>query len=315
MTLQELLNRYAQRPNNSVPEWMLGYYKRRAISFANGDSDVHTHVCWLQSRNFSIDLRLPLQDRQVSSKALVDYSQQELRTLANYEGWEALSEWDGDALSWHSETSLQLHNRWPEPAKLNRIGNCMIEFAPSGAYVEDWRLQPSRPGSLIGLRLIEERNLNDNSLRHCGGGLIICGDYAALVLGRAAPVDTKVTPGSLSTLAAQAVGDIARLAALFNFETSVAHGSLQEGFNIDLSTCPDRLGQFLLPLDGFEYLAEQKQISQRLFIEDVPCQRLFSIDTLESMIHFDQATGFTSDAQAWFERESSTLGRYTQVLS
>lgn len=315
MNLQELLAQHPQRSTRSVPEWMLGYYKRRAISFANGDSDVHTHVCWLQSRNFSIDLRLPLQDRQVPARALADYSPQELHTLANYEGWEALSEWDGDTLSWHSATSLQLHNRWPEPAQLKRIGNCMIEFAPSGAYVEDWRLQPSRPGPLIGLRLIEERNLSDNSLRHRGGGLIVSGDYAALVLGRAGPLDTGATPSSLSSLAAQAVGDTQRLAALFNFETSVAQGSLQEGFSIDLSTCPVRLGQALLPLDGFEYLAERKLISQRLLIDGVPCQRLFSIDTLEPLNHFDQATDFTPDAQAWFERESPTLSRYTQALS
>lgn len=315
MTLEELLAHHAQRPARSVPDWMLGYYKRRSISFANGETDVRTHVCWLQSRNFTIDLRLPLKDRQAPARALADYSTHELQTLANYEGWEALCDWDGEALSWHTETSLQVHNRWPEPALLKRIGNCMVEFAPSGAYVEDWRLQPSRPGALIGLRLLEERDLNTHCVRHRGGGLIVCGDHAALVLGRAEPIDALETGASLRTLAAQAIGDAQRLAPLFDFETSVASGSLAQGFAISLSTRPARLQQSLLPLDGFEFLAERQLVSQHLIIDGVPCERLFSIDTLEPQVHFEQSTGFTPDAQAWFERESQTLNRYTQPLS
>ncbi|WP_236033039.1 hypothetical protein [Pseudomonas schmalbachii] len=311
MTLAELIARYARRPTSSVPDWMLGFFKRRSISFANGETDVRTHVCWLQSRNFTIDLRLPLADQQVPAKALVEYSKEELRILANYEGWEALSTWDGQALSWHSDTSLQLHNRWPKPALLQRIGNCMIEFAPSGAYVEDWRLQPSAPGPLVGLRLIEERNLADGSIRHRGGGLIVCGEHAALVLGRAEPVIADI---ALRDLAIQAVGDAERLAQLFNFETSVAHGSLEDGYRITLSTRPERLQQQLLPLDGFELLPDGERVRQRLSIDGAPCERLFAIDTLEEHFVFEQATGFTPAARDWFERESQTLGRYTEVV-
>ncbi|MCY1409989.1 hypothetical protein D3C76_415350 [compost metagenome] len=312
MTLAELVAEYTRKPATSVPEWMLGYFKRRSISFANGETDVRTHVCWLQSRNFTIDLRLPLADQQAPAKALAEYSEQELRTLANYEGWEALSDWDGQALSWHSDTSLQLHNRWPEPALLQRIGNCMIEFAPSGAYVEDWRLQPSAPGPLVGLRLIEERNLTDGSVRHRGGGLIVCGEHAALVLGRAEPLLADV---ALRGLALQAVGDAERLEPLFNFETSVAHGSLEDGYHITLSTRPERLQQQLLPLDGFEFLPDGEWVRQRLSVDGVPCERLFNIDTLEPHFTFEQATGFTPTARDWFERESQTLERYTEVLS
>ncbi|GLK92199.1 hypothetical protein [Pseudomonas turukhanskensis] len=313
MTLAELLAQHARRPQQGVPEWMLGYYKRRAISFANGETDLHTHVCWLQSRTFTIDLRLPLQDRQVAAKTLADYSAEELQVLANYEGWEALSEWREPMLSWHSDTSLQLHNRWPEPAELKRFGNCMIEFAPSGAYVEDWRLQPSAPGPLIGLRLLEEREVESAVVRHRGGGLIVCGDYAALVLGRAEPL--AVPDGTqLRDLVAAAVGDGAQLARLFNFETSVAQGSLVEGFTVNLSTQPARVGQNLLALDGFEYLAADGRVRQTLDVDGIRCERLFTIDTLEITLPFAQATGFTPGAAAWFERESPTLARYTQPL-
>jgi hypothetical protein len=313
MTLAELLAQHARRPQQGVPEWMLGYYKRRAISFANGDTDLHTHVCWLQSRTFTIDLRLPLEDRQVAAKPLAEYSAEELQVLANYEGWEALSEWREPLLSWHSDTSLQLHNRWPEPAELKRFGNCMIEFSPSGAYVEDWRLQPSAPGPLIGLRLLEEREVVSGVVRHRGGGLIVCGDYAALVLGRAEPLAVPAdTP--LRDLVAAAVGDAAQLARLFNFETSVAQGSLADGFTVSLCTQPARVGQSLLALEGFEYLPGEDLVRHTFEVDGLACERLFTIDTLETALPFAQATGFTPEAADWFERESPTLARYTQPL-
>ncbi len=313
MTLAELLAQHARRPQQGVPEWMLGYYKRRAISFANGDTDLDTHVCWLQSRTFTIDLRLPLENRQVPARALADYSADELQVLANYEGWEALSEWREPMLSWHSDTSLQVHNRWPEPAELKRFGNCMIEFAPSGAYVEDWRLQPSAPGPLIGLRMLEEREVVSGVVRHRGGGLIVCGDYAALVLGRAEPLSVPADT-QLRELVAAAVGDASQLARLFNFETSVAQGSLADGFTVNLSTQPARVGQSLLALDGFEYLPADDLVRQTFEVDGIACERLFTIDTLEVALPFAQATGFTPAAAAWFERESPTLTRYTQPL-
>ncbi|SDS51835.1 hypothetical protein SAMN05216421_1671 [Halopseudomonas xinjiangensis] len=307
MTLQDLLA-HAQRTETGVPDWMLGFFKRRSISFANGETDSSTHVCWFQSRNFTIDLRLPLAQSQPPPRTWGDYSADELAVLANHEGWEALSEWDGEKLRWHSDTSLQLHNRWPEPALLQRIGNCMIEFAPTGAYVEDWRLQPSRPGPLIGLRLIDERDVKTGELRHSGGGLIVCGDYAALVLGRA----EELTGTSLREEVAKATGDAQRLDRLFNFETSVASGSIQDGYRISLSTNAARIGEALLPLDGFEYLSDQRQVVQRLVVDGIRCERRFVIDTIEPQLGYEQATGFTPQAQAWYASESPTLTRYTE---
>ncbi|MCK9563628.1 MAG: hypothetical protein M0R02_13020 [Bacteroidales bacterium] len=310
MTLEELLAHYPQRATGGVPDWMLGFYKRRSISFANGETDSKTHVCWLQSRHFTIDLRLPLEAEQVPARAWTQYSREELQVLADYEGWQAMSAWDGRTLGWHSATSLQLHNRWPEPALLQRIGNCMIEFAPSGAYVEDWRLQPSAPGPLIGLRLLEEIDLERDVVRHRGGGLIISGDHAALVLGRGARLQT--TSRSLGEEARRAAGNAQRLAALFNFETSVAHGSLQHGFEVTLSTSPGRTGQPLCALDGFEYAADRQLLIQRLTVAGVACERRFVIDTLEPELAFPQHTESNATAAHWYDEESPTLTRYTE---
>ena len=91
MTLQELISRHAAPAANGVPDWMPGFWKRHSISFANGMTDLHTHVCWVQSRSFTIDLRLPLERDQALAKTLGEYSLDELQVLANYEGWKAPS--------------------------------------------------------------------------------------------------------------------------------------------------------------------------------------------------------------------------------
>jgi hypothetical protein len=323
MKLQELVELHGKRPEHSVPDWMLGFFKRYSISFANGMTDLKTHVCWLQSRNFSIDLRLPRDADQVVAKPLLEYSEDELQQVANYEGWLAASDWDGEILSWQeANASFQLHNRWTEPAILKRVGNCMVEFCPSDAYVEDWRLQPSSSGPLVGLNLIEERNLSTGEVRHSGGGLIVCGDYAGLVLGRGPEFFNKVPGATLKSLVANASGDIGLLTSLLNFETSVAKGSVQQGFNVIHSTQASRMGQDLFCLEGFEYITQYQYVNsavmdvvrQKLTVAGVHCERIFSIDTLESHVDFSQSTAFTHEAESWFERESPTMSRYTKVL-
>jgi hypothetical protein len=323
MTLKELLDHCGNRQKSGAPDWLLGCFRRSSIMFGNGLSDTKTQVYWLQSRNFTIDIRLPINAELVAAKTLSDYSEQELLQLADYEGFSANIDWNGEMLSWRdADACLQIHNRWTEPATLKRVGNCMIEFCPSDAYIEDWRLQPSKPGALIGLRLIEERELDSGRVRHKGGGLIVCGDYAGLVLGRAEEVKKPSTEKTLKAMVAQAGGNIAALLKLFNFETSVAHGSLEQGFSVKHSTQARRVGSDLFPLNGFELPAANQHeslgnietVRQKLTIDGRACERLFYIDTIEPQISFSQATALSAETQAWYERESATLTRYTQEL-
>ncbi|MEQ1598391.1 MAG: hypothetical protein ABL880_03390 [Methylotenera sp.] len=324
MTLKELLNLHSVRSKKSVPDWLLGCFRRHSITFGNGLADTKMQVYWLQSRNFTIDIRLPIDADLVAAKQLASYTRQELEQLANYEGFSANTNWDGEMLSWQAaDASLQIHNRWTEPALLKRVGNCMVEFCPSNAYIEDWRLQPSKPGPLIGLRLIEELELDSGLVRHKGGGLIVCGDYAGLTLGRAQTVVKSFADVTLNAMVEQADKNMAIMSQLFNFETSVAKGSLKTGFSIFQSTQPSRVTSDLFPLDGFEQPSKYQDIDlgvvevirQKLTIDGKACERLFLIDTLESDIVYSQTTSMSAETEAWFERESSTLTRYTEVLS
>ena len=311
MTLQELLKNYPQQPETSVPDWMLGCFRRHCISFANGESDTETLVFWFQSCNFTIDLRLPNMSARTPALALTDCSPADLQMLASYQGWFAMSEWDGAMMNWHSETSLQLHNCWPEPAQLHRTGNCMMEFAPSGAYVEDWRLQPSAAGPLVGLQLLEERNMTTGKVEHRGGGLIICGDYAALVRGRARSVKQLAAP----LADAVACATPADVADLFAFETSVARGTLELGYTVQHSTVAGRAGQPLLALHNADWQRDGEHILQTLKQNGEEIELRFAIDVLSARHDFSQCSPMPESAHAWFAREAETLTRYTRPLT
>lgn len=314
MHLTELVNQ-ARCPAPAapgVPDWMVGYFERRSITFANGQSDEETTVCWLQSRNLTIDLRLPRVQELVPLKPWHEYGAADLEKLADYEGWSADCTFDGRHLGWNGGASLQLHNRWSEAAELRRVGNSMIEFAPSGAYVEDWRLQASASGPLAGLRLIEERDLETGEVRHRGGALIVCGDHAGLVLGRPEALKDDGAPNGLRRRAVAAQGNAAELRRLFAFETSVAHGSPGRGYQVDFSTRPERPGSLLFPLDGFSI--EGERVHHRFVSEGATIERVFSVDLLEKRVPFEQATPSTPEAQGWFEQEAQTLGRYTRAI-
>jgi hypothetical protein len=316
MNLGELIARHPRKPAHQVPEWMMGLWRRHIISFADGSSDVETQVYWLQSRNFSIDLRLPRPSEVVSGESsLASRTARELEVLANYEGWVAHSHWDGAQLSWTESTSLQFEDRWPEPARLHRVGNCMIEFAPSGAYVEDWRLQPSTPGPLVGLRLIEERELPTGRVLHRGGGLIVSGQYAGLVLGRAEEA-VDISPLREQVLVAQvlaAQGNQETLQRLLGFETSIAHGSLADGFTVTHSTKPGRLGAELFPLDGF-LLEADGTVLQELVRGGQRSLRRFEVDTIESLNEWPLSTPQAPTVTHWMERNAATLRRHKLTL-
>lgn len=307
MHIQELILKCSKPPITSVPEWMLGCFKRRSITFATGQCDADTHVFWLQGRNITIDLRLPIEADQVSIKALEHYSPEELCTLANHEGWYAETVWKDELLSWQGGCSLQVHNRWPEPGIMHRVGDCMIEFCPSASYVEDWRLNNKQSGPLISLRLIEERERETGRLRHQDGALIICGNWAGLVLGRAEAV-VSGSDRQLRDLVKTA--DIDALAKLFNFECSIAEGIVDSGFNVSYSTKPERLNTALLSLDGFNVDEKNGEILHHFEQEGIAIERRFSVDSIEAEHAFTPATPMQEESKRWFNYEEETLGRY-----
>jgi hypothetical protein len=245
------------REGPSVPDWTLGCFRRQSITYFTGQVDTTTQVIWLQARGLSFDLRVNLRRRDL------------------VEGGLAASRWDGDQMRWDDWISFQPQARWPEPGRLTRVGNCLIEFAPSGAYVEDWRAQLRNTDLLVGLRLQQERVLGTGQIRHRGGGLIVCGAAAGLVRGPAGEVSYALRENP------------------------------DPGFVIRLSTQSGNEGRPLV-LDGFEYAADDAQVIQRLEEDGVTLERTFTVDTLERL-RLPYGTEPQPEGAAWFERERAML--------
>lgn len=294
MNLEALLQHLPPRPLTELPfpPSLLGAFRRKSITFCTGVTDETTVVYWFQSRSFTIDLRLP-------DGAATPVTQRQ--------GWVGDTLWDGatSQLSWQIERSYQPGNQWPEPAQLGFIGNCVLEYAPSGAYVEDWRQQCSR-GPLLGLRLtgmLEEASGSELPLE---GGLVIAGEHAALARSRLPHVDDALQ-GADSLDAALASGVVTE-AEIESYEVSVAIG----GRAITHSTQPGRCGQ---TIGGAFTLRSDGRVAQEVVMNSVACTLLYEVDVFEPDFTFTTQTPCTPEARDWLERERGHLQRHALLVS
>ena len=188
MSLAAIASRQPYAEPLAVPEWTLGCFHRRCITFATGVEDTTTRVIWIQSHGLTADLRLPLRRPDLSHRGeLAACTAEERAELARGEGFIARTRWDGEQMSWDTQAAFQPYDKWPEPGRLERVGRCLIEWAPSGVYVEDWRLQPGSSGLSVGLELVSETSA-DGVARPRSGGLVIAGSHAILLIGRRGPL-------------------------------------------------------------------------------------------------------------------------------
>jgi hypothetical protein len=299
-------------PSRGVPVWTLGCFRRRSITFFNGDSDDSTLVLWLQSRGLTGDLRLAAsRPKPATREELSELSLAELTQLAEVEGGLSPTRFDGHpsagnvelsgTMTWLDWTAFQLHPKWPEPGQLRRVGDCLIEFAPSGAYVEDWRLQPGGDGPLIGLSLVEERDEKGKVL-HRGGGLVIAGEHAILVRGRAEalPPCERVTD-----LIERATKEPKLLDSIFGFDASYATRDESGRYVVRASTLPWREGKPLMAFGGFTM--QDGVVVQKARESNRAVERRFTVDTLESNYEDWLATPATTAAETWLHEEKTLL--------
>jgi len=252
MTLFELAERHPVMPDSAVPEWTMGCFRRRSITFFSGETDTETQVYWLQSGRLCADFRFGLPGQ--------------------VEVGVAHATWDGRQMRWSEWTALADRDKWPEPADLRRVGNSLMEFAPSGAYVEDWRLQPHESGLLAGLRLVDEQDAETGQIRHTGGGLLVCGQHIALVCGG--------PQFSAAYGIRESTGDVA---------TVLRFDGADPGWS----------------LDGFELSPEG--VVQSLVRNGRSVKRRYTIDTLIPGFSFPIATPVTDSGRQWLRDESVTL--------
>lgn len=294
MNLAELLACLPPTGLNDLtfPRHLLGAFRRRSITFCTGVTDEKTVVHWFQSRSFTIDLRLPDGDAT---------------RVVDRQGWIGDTRWDEARrqLSWTIESSYQPRNQWPEPAALHFIGNSVIEFAPSGAYVEDWR-QQSCAGPLLGLRLVEMVDPDTGRGIALDGGLIIAGEHSAYVQSRPPLID-RAMANAISLEHALCEGGVSER-DIESYEVSVAVA----GDVVTHSTQPGRVGDALVSGD-FAIEPDGRITSSRAVGSDT-CRLRFELDCYCPDFDFGLATQSSAEALGWIERERDHLMRHAQVV-
>jgi hypothetical protein len=227
----------------TVPRRLLGCWDRRYIRFSDGTEDTSTRVLWVQTLSGVGDIRIPATRPNLSARTgLADCSKDELLALAEQDCFCGITLFDSNAqpfptASWPKESYLfrfQPVITFPEPGWMEWLeeGTCMIERAPSGAYVEDWRLQPGSQS--FGAHLTQR----DAPSLTC---LYVAGDHAIFARNRSEALPTDKT---LLELAREADYDHRRLQELLDCEFSYARRAQPGGdYVIEVSTFPWREGQ------------------------------------------------------------------------
>jgi hypothetical protein len=286
-----------------VPAWVHGAFKRRSITFATGLEDARTLVVWVQSHRVTGDIRIhPGRPQIAASDRLEDMDRDTLEVLASVEGGFADTSWKDGIMSWDNWIGFQPYNKYPEPGILRRTGDCMIEFAPSGIYVEDWRFMPSVQGLLGALKLIAEID-DTGTTRARNGGLVLAGKHAMLTLDRRTPLPDGV-PARKFVKTSEDPLAATRQVLDCSVDFAVDGGA---GFQVVASTDPWREGRRLELASRFERSPDPEVLVERVDSEPGIVSRLWRIDSLQSAVGFPMATPAEPESVQWLQREADTL--------
>ncbi len=228
----------------TVPDLMFGCWRRAWIKFADGTVDDTTTVVWLQTESQMVDVRIKVDLLDTSRRSgLHDCTIDELHALALNDASSGFTECGppvvgADGLrsataAWNTGgqgINFQPVSAFPEPGLMtwNADGTVMMEHAPSGAYVEEWRLVPgSREPLLV--------------TQHESGTIYRAGSIAVFVRDRAIPIPRLAR---LAELVDEYWEDRTMIEALLDCEFSVAE--LNDGeWRVTASTLPWRQGNVL----------------------------------------------------------------------
>ncbi len=303
VTLEAIAAEVAMRPELRAPSWALGTVHRRSITFATGLCDESTQVVWVQSHGMTGDLRVhPLRPDITSATKLAELTLDDLVALASVEGGTANTSWADGVMSWSGWIGFQTYDKYPEPGVIQRIGDCMIEFAPSGIYVEDWRFQPSKPGVLGGLSLVSETG-HDGVVSARRGGLVIAGDHAICSIARREELPVGTRAQDYVRDSADPAGALERV-----LDCTVDYAIHADGaFRIALSTDPRREGTISDSVTGFERADTGNHLVQKIKDDPAVQSRLWRIDSLTAAASFPLVTAVAADRLAWLQAEADTL--------
>lgn len=226
----------------SVPYHYLGVWQRQYLESPSG-VDTSSHVFWLQTAVLHADIRVPA-DRPIfkNRQSLSDYTLEELKQLANQQGFAGITQVTGDNCQWQHLIDYQPPKNGRDIGHMQFNGNHILETGIDFNYAEIWERLPDSQGSAIGLRFTEI-NIDKSPGLQQSGILVISGDYFIFARDRSAALPHVY---SLATYIHDADLNKQQIIPLLDFEVSfgrVAHGNTP--WEIQLSTLPFREGASL----------------------------------------------------------------------
>jgi hypothetical protein len=231
--------------NATVPDRLIGCWRRRYIKFEDGRFDTETRVIWLQTASGAGDIRIAKGRPNLAFRNGFDgCTRDELLALAEQDCFAGKTVFDSEAKPFPTarwpvgsyDFRFQPVITFPEDGWMEwtENGTCMIERAPSGAYEEDWRLEPNSQTFAAHLT----RDNADG--KAC---LYVAGDHAVFAKNRKTTLPADRT---ILELASENSADEMRLRDLVDCEFSYARRQKPGGdYIVELSTLPWREGQVL----------------------------------------------------------------------
>ena len=230
--------------HQTVSDRMLGCWRRRYIRYNDGTEDRNTRVIWLQTPSGLCDMRISAERPDFSERSqLSDCSDDELIALAEQDcacGITVLDEtatpyptatWEGGDSGFMYQPVLSFpEDGWFE---WKEDGVCMMEYAPSGAYEEDWRLQDNSQDFAIHL-LRRDGETTTN--------LYVAGAHAVLAVDRSIMINQE---RPLQEIVAENIHDRDSVYAYLDTEFSYSRCDDSDEYEIMLSNLPWREGQTL----------------------------------------------------------------------
>lgn len=306
MTLEELAATAPRASPAPTPAWTWGCWRRRGIAFAGGQEDRAAWAVRLQGQGLTGELRAPAWRPDVSPREGFEAcTVEELLALSAVDGRVADAGFAEGRMTWDNPSAFQPHAAWPEPGELRRVGPALVEVAPSGAYMQDWRLEPGSAGLHAALRLMFETGL-DGLTRPRDGGLIICGGHCLFSLDRRRPLPSEAP---VQQQMRQAGDPYAFAEMAFDGETSYARRQADGSYRTERSTNPFRENRIVPVTDGFAPTSISEVLRQVIGEGKAPIVRQWRIDTLIADAAMPMATETDKAGAAWLKREGKTLLR------
>lgn len=238
-----LLREEAETGTRTVPEQMIGCWKRHSITFPNGAVDRETRVIWLQTASGVADIRISAERPDLRHReGFESCTKEELLALAEQDCFCATTLFDPTVKPypmaiWPPELDIfrfQPVASFPEPGWLEWRDDetVMLEYAPSGAYEEDWRLLETEPE--VSIHLVK----SGAGISDC---LYVTGNHAIRARGRRHSIAQKLP---LADVARSLGNDLKAIREMLDCEFSYARrDATSDRYTIELSTFPWLEGQ------------------------------------------------------------------------